>query len=194
MWCPTLCNSVDCSLPGSSVCGISQARILESESCSVVSDSLGPYALYSPWNFPGQNIGLGSLSRLQGIFPIQESNQGHLYCKWILYQLSYQGCPTLVFAGVACDFLLQGIFPTQGLNPHLLHCMGILYYLSHQRSQIWKSLLYLYLDIELIIAPSSPANCPVGIHTSLTQCWRNLILLLVRPRTSGQTVLLLSVE
>ena len=27
--CPTLCNPMDCSLPGSSVCGILQARILE---------------------------------------------------------------------------------------------------------------------------------------------------------------------
>ena len=27
--CPTLCDPVDCSLPGSSVCGILQARILE---------------------------------------------------------------------------------------------------------------------------------------------------------------------
>ena len=27
--CPTLCNPTDCSLPGSSVHGISQARILE---------------------------------------------------------------------------------------------------------------------------------------------------------------------
>ena len=27
--CPTLCNPMDCSPPGSSVCGISQARILE---------------------------------------------------------------------------------------------------------------------------------------------------------------------
>ena len=35
------------------------------------------------------NIGVGSLSLLQGIFPIQESNQGLLHCRWILYQLSY---------------------------------------------------------------------------------------------------------
>jgi len=27
--CPTLCNPMDCSLPGSSVCGIFQARVLE---------------------------------------------------------------------------------------------------------------------------------------------------------------------
>ena len=28
-WCPTLCDAMDCSLPGSSVHGIFQARILE---------------------------------------------------------------------------------------------------------------------------------------------------------------------
>ena len=27
--CPTLCDPMDCSLPGSSICGILQARILE---------------------------------------------------------------------------------------------------------------------------------------------------------------------
>ena len=40
-----------------------------SESHSVVSDSLGPRGLYSSWNFPGQNTGVGILSLLQGIFP-----------------------------------------------------------------------------------------------------------------------------
>ena len=37
----------------------------ESESRSVVSDSLQPHGLYSSWNFPGQNAGVGSLSLLQ---------------------------------------------------------------------------------------------------------------------------------
>ena len=36
----------------------------ESESHSVMSDSLQPHGLYSSWNFPGQNIGMGSLSLL----------------------------------------------------------------------------------------------------------------------------------
>ena len=36
---------------------------------------------------------MGSLSLLQGIFLTQESNQGLLHCRWILYQLSYQGSP-----------------------------------------------------------------------------------------------------
>ena len=35
------------------------------------------------------NTGVGSVSLLQGIFLIQESNQGLLHCRQILYQLSY---------------------------------------------------------------------------------------------------------
>ena len=46
---------------------------VNSESCSVVSDSLPPHGLYSPWTSPGQNTGVGSLSLLQGIFPTQGS-------------------------------------------------------------------------------------------------------------------------
>ena len=41
----------------------------ESESHSVLSNSLQSHGLYSPWNFPGQNTGVGILSLLQGIFP-----------------------------------------------------------------------------------------------------------------------------
>ena len=41
-----------------------------SESCSVVSDSLRPYGLYSQWDSPGQNTRVGSLFLLQGLFPI----------------------------------------------------------------------------------------------------------------------------
>ena len=63
----------------------------ESESCSVVSDSLQPHELYSPWNSPGQNNGVGSLSLLQGIFPTQGLNSGLLHCRWILYQLNRKG-------------------------------------------------------------------------------------------------------
>ena len=46
---------------------------------------------------PGKpkNTGVGSLSVLQGNFPIQVSNWALLHCRWILYQLSYQGSPLL---------------------------------------------------------------------------------------------------
>ena len=107
-----------------------------SESRPVVSDSLRPHGLYSPWNSPGQDTGVGSqfpspadlpnpgieprsptlqadslpaeppgkpkntevgsLSLLQQIFPTQESNQGPLHCRRILYQLSHQGRPRIL--------------------------------------------------------------------------------------------------
>ena len=56
-----------------------------------MSDSLQSHGLYSPWNSPGQNAGVGSLSLLQGIFPTQGSDPGLLHHRWILNQLSYQG-------------------------------------------------------------------------------------------------------
>ena len=40
-----------------------------------------------------KNNGVGRLSNFQRIFPTQESNQGLLHCRHILYQLSYQGSP-----------------------------------------------------------------------------------------------------
>ena len=43
-----------------------------------------------PWNSPGQNTGVGSLSLLQWIFPTQGLNPGLLHCKQILYQLSHK--------------------------------------------------------------------------------------------------------
>ena len=64
-----------------------------SESHSVMSDSLPPHGLYSPWNCPGQNTGVGSPSLLQGIFPTQGSNPGLLNSRPILYQLSHQQSP-----------------------------------------------------------------------------------------------------
>ena len=86
--------------------GILQARILEwvagpfsrgdfqpgvePRSPTLQADSL----LAEPAGKPG-NTGVGSLSLLQGIFLTQESNQGLLHCRWIVYQLSYQGSPLL---------------------------------------------------------------------------------------------------
>ena len=46
---------------------------------------------------------MGSLSLLQGIFPIQGSNPDLPHCRWILYQLSHQGGPRIL-AWVAYPF------------------------------------------------------------------------------------------
>ena len=61
--CPTLCDPMDCSLPGSSVHGIFQAK----------------------------GTGVGCHFLLQGIFPTQGSNLGLLHCRQTLYRLSHQG-------------------------------------------------------------------------------------------------------
>ena len=65
--CPTLCNPEDCSLPGSSVHGILQARILE-------------------WV---------AIPFSRGIFPTQELNLGLLQGKLILHHLILRGSPQL---------------------------------------------------------------------------------------------------
>ena len=87
---------------------------------------LRPHGLYSPWNSPGQDTGVGSLSLPQRIFLTQRLNPGLLRCRWILYQLSHKGSPKNTRVGSLS--LLQEIFPTQESNQGLLHCRQILYY------------------------------------------------------------------
>ena len=57
---------------------------------------LWSHRVYSPWNSPGQNTGVGSCFLLQRIFPTQGSNPGLPHCTWILYQLSHQGSPRIL--------------------------------------------------------------------------------------------------
>ena len=61
-----------------------------------MSDSLRSHGLYSLWNSPGQNTGVGSLSLLQGIFPTQGLNPCLPHCRQILYQLSHKGSPRIL--------------------------------------------------------------------------------------------------
>ena len=104
--CPTLCDPMDCSLPGSPVHVILQARILdwfpfpypgdlpnpgiELRSPALQADSLP----YKPAGKP-KNTGVNSHFLLQGIFPTQGLNSGLLHYRRILYQLRYQGSPQL---------------------------------------------------------------------------------------------------
>ena len=77
---------------------INTIRQSKSERRSVASDSLWPHRLYvySPWNSPGQNIGVGSLFLLQGIFPTEGLRPGLPHCTQILYQLSHKGSPRIL--------------------------------------------------------------------------------------------------
>ena len=108
-WCFSSFLQFLCTLwivPLNNICSSSDA----SEGHSVVSDSLWPYGLYTPWNSPGQNTGVGILSLLQWIFPTQESNQGLLHCRWILYQLSYQESPVVLITLFQCQCHLCPVF------------------------------------------------------------------------------------
>ena len=59
-----------------------------SESGSVVFNSSLHNRLYSPWNSPGQNTGVGGHSLLQGIFPTQGYNPDLPHCRQIPFFFS----------------------------------------------------------------------------------------------------------
>ena len=82
-----------------------------SKNPSVVYDFLWSQRLYSPWNSPGQNTGVGTLSLVQGIFPTQESNPGLLHCRQILYHLSHRRGPTIL--GWVAYFFSNGSYQTR---------------------------------------------------------------------------------
>ena len=99
--CLTLCDPMDYT-----VHGILQARRLEWVDISFSWDLPNPgiiprspalQADSLPAEPPGKpkNTGLSSLFLLQKIFPTQESNKGLWHCRWILYQLRYQGSPRM---------------------------------------------------------------------------------------------------
>ena len=77
--------------------------------------TLWPHGLYSPWNFPGHNTGMSSLSLLQGIIPTQGSNSGIPHCGQILYKLSHKGSPRILewvaypFSSRSCPRILEWV-------------------------------------------------------------------------------------
>ena len=102
----------------------------ESESRSVVSNSLWPNGLYSPWNSPGQNTGVDSLSLIQGNLPNPGIEARTPTLQADSLPAEPQGKPKN--AGVGSLSLLQCIFPTKELNRGLLIRRWILYQLSYQ--------------------------------------------------------------
>ena len=111
-------------------------KVFESENELLMSDSVQPHGLYSPWNSPGQNTGVDSLSFLQGIFPSPGDlpNPGIEPRSPALQADSLPAEPQekRKNTGVGSVSLLQWIFPTQESNQGLLHCRQILYQLSYQ--------------------------------------------------------------
>ena len=101
--CLTLYDPVECSPPGSSVPGDSPGKntgvgchaLLQGNLLSpgIKPRSLSLLAGSLPSEPQGRPkiTGVSSLSLLLGNFSTQESNWSLLHCRWILYQLSFQG-------------------------------------------------------------------------------------------------------
>ena len=71
----------------------SEKKMKVTQSCLTL---CGPMDYKSPWNSPGQNTRVDSLSLLRGIFPTQGSNPGLPHCRRILYQLSHKESPRIL--------------------------------------------------------------------------------------------------
>ena len=148
----TLCNPMDCSLPGSFDHGISQARVPEWVAISFCKKD--PCKTFKHF--------LLHLEIFFGILYLISLKIPHLIVTrnllWHGQNIEsevkiVQSCPTLCNpmdynspwnspgqnTAVGSCYLLQGIFPTQGSNPGLLHCRKIPYQLSYQGSpKDWK--------------------------------------------------------
>ena len=106
-------------------------------SYSTMPNSLWPRGLYSPWNSPGQNTGMGRLSFLQ-IFPTHGWNPGISHYRQILYQLRHKGSPRIL-EWVAYPFSSGS---SQPRNPTGVSCIagGFL-----PTELLWKPILVIQL-------------------------------------------------
>ena len=134
--CPTLCDPIDGSPPGSPVPGILQARTLEWVAISFSSAwkcrcqipctwiSCPPYPCTTDWMPHCAMLSHSVVSNSLQPHGLHCSPQGS----------SVHGGSLGKNTGVGCHAFLQGFFPIQRLNPGLPHCRWILYRLSYQGS------------------------------------------------------------
>ena len=116
--------------------GEREGKLKVTQSCLTLCN---PYGLYSPWNSPGQNTGVGSLSLPQRIFLTQGSNPGLSHCRQILYQQSHKGSPRIL-EWVAYPFSSGSSWPR---NRTRIPCIAgrFLYRLSYDIGWIDESTL-----------------------------------------------------
>ena len=126
---PTLCDPLDCSLPGSSVHGISQARVLEWVAI--------PFSRGSSRPRDGTPVSWVTCIARWILYHWATRKLYLLLCTWacLVAQLCLTLCDPMdcsppdssvhgIFpcrnTGMGCHSFLQGIFPTQGSNTCLL--------------------------------------------------------------------------
>ena len=110
-------------------------------SCSVISNSLQPHELqptklFAPWDYSNKNTGVGSHSLLQGIFLTKGLNPSLLYCRQILYCLSFQGSPAIIRLGKRI-ILIESFYPHLGF-PEAKHKEWVFYNAKCDSINIFK--------------------------------------------------------
>ena len=93
----------------------SGVKVKVTQPCPTLSN---PMDYTSPWNSPGQNAGVDSLSLLQGIFPNQGLNPGLSHCRRILYQLRHEGSPRIL------EWVAYPFFSRISQNPTGVSCIA----------------------------------------------------------------------
>ena len=151
--CPTLCNPMDCSLPVSSVHGISQARVQEQVAILFSRGSSQPKDQTQVSYIAGRSFTIGATQteNLFNLLPYSWLQFRTGVIEWCSSEVKLLSrvllCdpmkPTRLlrpwdFPGkstrVGCHFLLQGIFLTQDSHLDLLQCRQLLYRLSSEGS------------------------------------------------------------
>ena len=120
----------------------------ESESRSVMSNSLWPHRLYSPWNSPGQNTGVSSHSLLQGISPprgwtLVSHIAGGFFTSWAAREASWAYHKSRNIAVLKCHLLL---FYTTTMNSFLIRLWCVMktgFYITTRNDQLsgWTEML-----------------------------------------------------
>ena len=135
-----------------------------------------PTRLPGPWDSPGKNTGVGSLSFLQEIFPTQESNRGLPHCKRILYQLSYQGSPAAAAKSLRlCPTLCDPIdsSPPGSPVPGILQAKTLEWVaISFSNAWKWKVKGKLLSRVRLFTTPPTAAyQASLSMGFVRQECW-----------------------
>ena len=137
--CPTLCDAIDGSPPGSPIPGILQARTLEwvvisffnagkwKWSRSVVSDSsrphgLQPTRLLRPWYFPGKSTGVGCHCLLWDLETKQQQNINNLIHSLRLAFFSFRNRFCILNVAYCCFFFFLACWVFCNRNIFRLNC------------------------------------------------------------------------
>ena len=156
--CPTLCDPMDCSLPGSSIHGIFQTTVLEC--CPIL----------LPFPLSGDLPNPGGEPKSQGIFPTQGVNPSLLHCKQTLlpseppekwmWELNHKEGWTLknwCFWTVVLEKTLESPLDCKEIQP--VHPKGDQLWIYHIQLSVTPWTIYITHQ-----APLSIRNTAVGCH------------------------------